>query len=232
MSPVTYTLTGNLATIRMDDGKANVISPVMVAALNSALDQAEKDSKVVVITGREGVFSGGFDLSVLASGMDAAVALVQSGSELARRLLSFSQPVVAASSGHAIAMGAFLLLSCDYRLGVQGEYKYGLNEVAIGMTIHHVGIELARDRLPRHYFNRAVINAEMFTPTSAIEAGFLDQVVATQELQQASQTRAVQLAALNAEAHKNTKGKARKRLLDTIDWAIRQDFEDLKQLMG
>lgn len=98
----------------------------------------------------------------MTAGPQRAVDLVTQGSTLARRLLAHPFPVIVACSGHAVAKGAFLLLSVDYRIGVDGPFSIGLNEVQIGMTMHHAGIELARDRLRKSAFHRSVINGEMF----------------------------------------------------------------------
>ena len=132
-------------------------------------------------------------------------------------------PVIVACPGHAVAKGAFLLLSADYRIGVEGPFSIGLNEVAIGMTMHHAGIELARDRLRKSAFHRSVINAEMFDPQGALQAGFLDKVVAPEELHAAALEAARQLKKLNMNAHKHTKLKVRKALLEALDEAIIQD---------
>lgn len=232
MSLVSYTLHDNIATIAMDDGKANAISPAMVTELNAALDRAERDGAVVVLWGREGMFSGGFDLSVISGEVEAATALVQSGCQLVRRLLTFPTPVIGAVTGHAIAAGAFFLLSCDYRIGIDGEFKYGLNEVAIGLTMPYMGIELARELLPRRYFNRAVMNAELFTSHAAVDAGFLDQVVEAEAFGNAVKALTASMAALDMEAHKTTKLRARKALLEKIDWAIEQDTMEFGVLIG
>src|SRR5262245_27428807 len=120
---VGYALEDAVATITMDDGKVNVMSPSMATALNTALDRAEADRAVVLLTGRTGVFSAGFDLGVLRAGGSEAAAMVRAGFELAERVLSFPLPVVIACPGHAVAMGVFLLLSGDYRVGVAGPYK-------------------------------------------------------------------------------------------------------------
>ena len=124
---------------------------------------------------------------------------------------------------HAIAKGAFLLLSADYRIGVEGPFHIGLNEVQIGMTMHHAGIELARDRLRKSAFHRSVINGEMFDPIGAVDAGFLDKVVPTGELLAVAKAAAEQLKKINMVAHKNTKLKVRKALLETLDQAIALD---------
>ncbi|MGY2293453.1 crotonase/enoyl-CoA hydratase family protein [Pseudomonas sp. SDO528_S397] len=220
---IAYHLEDGIATLTLSNGKVNAISPAVIAAFNEALDQAEKDRAVVIITGTPGILSGGYDLKVMTAGPKEAVSLVTAGSTLARRLLSHPFPVIVACPGHAVAKGAFLLLSADYRIGVDGPFSIGLNEVMIGMTMHHAGIELARDRLRKSAFHRSVINAEMFNPQDAVSAGFLDKVVAPDDLQAAALDAARQLQKINMSAHKHTKLKVRKALLDALDDAIIQD---------
>ena len=220
---VSYHLEDGIATLTLSNGKVNAISPDVIAAFNTALDQAEQDRAVVIITGKPGILSGGYDLKVMTAGPQQAIELVRLGSTLARRLLAHPFPVVVACPGHAVAKGAFLLLSADYRIGVEGPFSIGLNEVQIGMTMHHAGIELARDRLRKSAFHRSVINGEMFTPHSAVDAGFLDQVVTPEALQATALEVARQLKKINMKAHKNTKLKVRKELLETLDKAIELD---------
>ncbi len=220
---ISYQLDDGIATLTLDNGKVNAISPEVLEAFNAALDQATADGAVVIITGQPGILSGGYDLKVMTSGPQNAIDLVAAGSTLARRMLAHPYPIVVACTGHAVAKGAFILLSADYRVGVEGPFKIGLNEVQIGMTMHHVGIELARDRLRKSYFNRSVINAEMFDPQEALQAGFLDAVVAPESLMTAARAMAEQLTKVNLPAHAKTKVKARKGLLDTLDAAIELD---------
>lgn len=220
---ISYHAEDGIATLTLNNGKVNAISPDVIAAFNAALDRATQERAVVIITGQPGILSGGYDLKVMTAGPKEAVALVTAGSTLARRLLSHPFPVIVACPGHAVAKGAFLLLSADYRIGVEGPYKIGLNEVQIGMTMHHAGIELARDRLRRSAFHRSVINAEMFEPKDALDAGFLDKVVPAEQLLDTAKAVAIELKKLNMLAHKNTKLKVRKGLLDTLDEAILLD---------
>ncbi|GFM66856.1 crotonase/enoyl-CoA hydratase family protein [Pseudomonas cichorii] len=220
---ISYQLEDGIATLTLNNGKVNAISPDVIAAFNAALDQAETDRAVVIITGQPGILSGGYDLKVMTSSAEAAIDLVSRGSTLARRMLAHPFPIIVACPGHAVAKGAFLLLSADYRIGVEGPFNIGLNEVQIGMTMHHVGIELARDRLRKSAFHRSVINAEMFDPQGALNAGFLDKVVSIDELQETARTAALQLKKINMNAHRKTKLKVRKALLDTLDAAIELD---------
>ncbi len=220
---VTYRRSDSVATIAMDDGKMNALSPDMFAQLNDAFDRAERDRAVVILTGREGAFSGGFDLRVLRGGGPDASGMVRTGFELAERLLSFPAPVVVACTGHAIAMGAFLVLSGDYRVGAVGGYKIGANEVAIGITMPFFGIEICRQRLAPSHFHRAVINAEIYRPEDAVAAGFLDRVVPACDLQEVARTIAVDLARLDMGVHTATKLRAREHALRAIRAAIEAD---------
>ena len=220
---VVYSLDDGVATLTLNNGKVNAFSHALIHDFNRALDQAEQDAAVVVVTGQPGILSGGYDLKVMMSGPQNAIDLVAAGSTLARRMLAHPYPIIVACPGHAVAKGAFVLLSADYRIGVEGPFSIGLNEVQIGMTMHHVGIELARDRLSKAAFQRSVIGAEMFTPQGALAAGFLDQVVAVDQLLSTALEVARRLKKINMAAHKNTKLKVRKALLDTLDAAIVQD---------
>lgn len=220
---ITYHAEDGIATLTLNNGKVNALSPELIALFNTLLDRAEEARCVVIVTGQPGILSAGYDLKVMTSGPAQAIALVSAGSALARRLLAHPFPVIVACPGNAVAKGAFLLLSADYRIGVEGPYKICLNEVQIGMTMHHAGIELARDRLRRSAFHRSVINAEAFDPHAAVDAGFLDRVVPIEQLQEAALGVARALKKLNMLAHKNTKLKVRKALLDALDEAIIRD---------
>ncbi len=179
---IDYMLADGVATITMDDGKVNVLSPHMLGELNAALDRAEADGAAVVLSGRSGVFSAGFDLAVLRAGGPAAAAMLRSGFQLAARLLAFPAPVLAVCSGHAVAMGVFLLLSADYRIGAAGPFRITANEVAIGLTMPGAAIELCAARLTPAAFSRAVTLAEVYSPAEAAAAGFLDRVVDVADL--------------------------------------------------
>jgi enoyl-CoA hydratase len=201
-----YALDGGVATITMDDGKVNALSRAMLDELMDALERAEGDGAVVVLTGRASTFSAGFDLRVPPEGWPE---MITAGARLAERIMSFPCPVVAACNGNAIAMGAFVLLSCDHRVGVAGDHKLGLNEVAIGMTLPWFGIAIARHRLTRPYFDRCAITGLLLGPEEARAAGFLDEVVGAEELSDAAGRAAAGLAGINLDAHAATKLRVR-----------------------
>ena len=226
---VTYEVTDSIATITMDDGKVNVLSPDMLGEINVALDQAVTDGAVVVLTGRDGIFSAGFDLKVLGAGGTDAIAMLRAGFELSERLLSFPTPVVVACPGHAMAMGVFLLLSGDYRIGAAGPYRFRANEVAIGMTMPRAAVEILRQRLTPAAFTRATLLSETFTPENAIEAGLVDRVVDTIELLDVAHGAAAEFATLDMRAHSASKLRAREETLR----AIRAGFDaDMSELGG
>jgi enoyl-CoA hydratase len=221
---VHYRLEDGIAWITLDDGKANVLSPAMQAAIGAALDRADSDGAVVVLRGRTGIFSGGFDLNILRAGGAEALGMLRGGFEMSIRLLSFPHPVVIACTGHAIAMGVFTLLSGDYRIGTAGSFRIQANEVAIGLAMPHPAIEVLRQRLTPAAFQRALVLAEPFSPESALAAGFLDRVVAADEIDTAARETATALAALDRNAHAESKMRARGPVLDAIRAGIAQDF--------
>jgi len=201
----------------------NALSLAMLTELDAALDRAAGDRAVVVLTGREGVFSAGFDLPVLRAGGTQAAGLLHAGFELAARLLAFPTPVLVACPGHAVAMGLFLVLSGDYRIGARGPYKLTANEVAIGMTVPLAAVDLCRQRLTPACFNRAVVIAEVFPPEDAVAAGLLDRVVPAAELAEAAAGAAAGLARLDPDAHAATKLRARRLAGTALREAIAAD---------
>jgi enoyl-CoA hydratase len=182
---VTYRLDDGIAEITLDDGKANVMSPAMMAGINAALDRAAADGAAVLLTGRPGLFSAGFDLAIMRGDQAAADAMVETGFELAARVLSFPAPVITACTGHAVAMGLFLVLSSDYVISAAGPYKLTANEVAIGLTMPRTAIEILRQRLVPAAALRALTLSEPFTPATALAAGMVDEVVRAAALDRA-----------------------------------------------
>ncbi len=177
-----FQLSESVAILRFDDGKANAVSHAFLDDINIGLDRAQQEARAVVLRGRQGIFSAGFDLAEFKKGPEATVALARRGLELLVRLYSLPLPLVAACSGHGIAMGAFILLACDTRIGIRGDFRISMPETAIGMDLPPPIMALTASRLSKRHLTRAAIQAEVYSPEAAIDAGFLDEVVAAEEL--------------------------------------------------
>jgi enoyl-CoA hydratase len=223
---VNYELTESVAVITLDDGKVNVLSPAMQQNLNAALDRAEQaaatgDVKAIVLAGNQKVFSAGFDLGVFSSGdAVAGLAMLSGGFELSIRLLRFPVPVIIAATGPAIAMGSFLLLSGDHRVG-STKSRCQANEVAIGMVLPMSAIEIMRMRLTRAAYQRAVSMAATFVGAEAVAGGWLDELVEPAEvLARAKQVATEAAATLHVKAHRASKLKARADALQAIQDGI------------
>jgi len=198
---ITLSIEDRVAHIHMDDGKANAFSPAAIASMNSLLDEVdEADAGAVVISGREGRLSGGFDLKVITGDPEGALALLTSGIEMLLRFYASPRPVVVACTGHAVALGAMLLLSVDKRVGTAGDFKLGLNETAIGMNLPYFALVLARERLARKDLHEATQLARLYNPTEAVDIGFLDQVVEPGDVIAAAVEDAARLAQLSRGA--------------------------------
>jgi enoyl-CoA hydratase len=227
--PVTYELDGSVALITFDDGKANVYSHDALSALTDALDRADADplARAIVICGRPGRFSAGFDLPTMTAGPDSMRRLVKAGAEFVARLLLEPLPVVAACTGHALAGGALVLLASDHRVGVAGDWKIGLNEVSIGMALPTWAVELARYRLaPGHFEWRAVLG-QVGGPEEAVQAGFLDRTVSPDVIGSEAKATATSLARLRTGAVSGTKSRARRDLVRRMLEGIDEDLEAL-----
>jgi enoyl-CoA hydratase len=218
---LSYEHSDGIAHLHMDDGKANVMSEDMLHALLEAFDRAEAQEAVVLLSGRPRMFSAGYDLKMFSEGPEKIVRALRLGANVVLRMASFPFPVLIACTGHAVAQGAFTLLGADLRLGAAGPYKYSLNEVAIGLTIPHYGVEIARMRLQPSYFQKATITAATFTPEEAVRAGFVDEVVPEDGLMERAYEEAERLRKLNMQAHAGTKQRVRagalQLLKDSID---------------
>ena len=218
---ISVDIQNDVALITLDDGKANAINFALMEELNAALDETETNAKAIVLAGRTGRFSGGFDLGMVGSfTREDSVRLLDRASELVLRLYGGPVPVVAACTGHAIAMGVFLLMACDTRIGAAGDFKLGANESVTGMTLPIFAVELARDRLSPRHQTRAMIQAFIYDPKGAVEAGYLDMLVEPDQVVAQAITIAGQLAKLPGHAYAYQKSAMRKPALDAIRASI------------
>ena len=207
-----------VALITMDDGKANAMGYDNFTALTAALNEAEKTAKAVVLAGRDGVFTGGFDLKVVQGGSpEALYDLMQVGARACLRMFTFPKPLVMASTGHAVALGAVIMMTADHRFGRSGPYNYVLNETALGMTLPAFGMEPVRSRMPATYFTRAVLQSEIFDTETALAAGYIDAL--TDDPVAAAVEHAAKLAQLPQPVYAETKMLLRRATIQHMeDW--------------
>ena len=223
---VQYSLQGRVATLRIDDGKRNALSPQVLREIYRALERAESDQAIVIITGRESVFSAGFDLHVMKRGGKDALRMLGAGYALTARVLAYPYPVIAACNGHALAMGVFLMLSADYVIGSRGDFKIAANEVALGLKMPRVAAAMLRHRLNPAAYQRAVTLSEYFDVESALRAGFFDEVVDPAELTACAEARAEKLQNLDQRAHTASKRRIRAALIRRIRYSVPLDLLD------
>lgn len=223
---VQYRFENGVSEITIDDGKANVMSVEMLQSLNKAFDKAESDGGVVLLAGREGMFSGGFDLAVFKSQGQQLLDMLTLGAETVERMISFPKPIVTACTGHAVAMGVFLLLASDYRIGVNKEIKISANEVAIGMTVPNFAIEICRFKLTPAVFNRAVTTAEFFSLQDTLPGGFIDSVAEPEKILSLAKEKALGFTKLDMGAHLATKQRTRKHVVENMRIAVETDIKD------
>ena len=213
-----YELQNNIAIVSIDDGKANAVGHTFLNSINALLDRAEEEKAgAVILRGRKGVFSGGFDLKEFTTSEDAGASMVTKGMQLLIRLYSFPLPLVVACTGHGIAMGAFIIMACDTRIGTRGSFKITLPETALGMTVPGTMLELTASRISPHFITRAAVQAEAFDPDQALVAGFLDEVVELSELDTRAFAVAEKLAQLPQSAYAANKLSARKKALARME---------------
>ncbi len=228
---VHYRIKDQVATIRIDDGKRNALSPQVIKEINQALDRAESDRAIVIMTGRESVFSAGFDLHVMKRGGINALRMLRAGYAITARIMAYPYPVIAACNGHALAMGVFLMLSADYVIGSRGDFKIAANEVAIGLTMPRVAAAMLRHRLNPAAFQRAVALSEYFDVESALNAGFFDELVDPVDLMPRAEACADKFKELDPRAHTASKRRIRAALIRKIRFSIPLDLLDAV-LMG
>jgi enoyl-CoA hydratase len=227
---IQYSLQGRVATICIDDGKRNALSPNVLKNIYRAFDRAQSDQATVIITGRESVFSAGFDLKVMKRGGTNALGMLRLGYALPARVLSYPYPVIVACNGHALAMGVFLMLSADYVIGCRGDFKIAANEVAIGLKMPRVAAAMLQHRLNPAAYQRAVTLSEYFDVDAAQTAGFFDELVEPDNLVQRAEALAESLQTLDQRAHTSSKRRIRAALIRKIRFSIPLDLLDAAML--
>jgi enoyl-CoA hydratase len=193
-----------IATIRIDDGKANAFNEPLLSDISNALDTAIAQDRAALIIGRKGFLSAGFDLSVMRSDPEARRALVLAGLELALTLFESPIPIVVCCTGHAIAAGTLLLLPAEHVIVPDAPVTIGFNETTIGIELSPFVLELARYRLLPAAYNQ-ILRGELYGAATARQAGYVDEVVPANELLPRSREVAQHFGGLDPATYRRTK---------------------------
>lgn len=198
---------GGVRRLTLDRPSANAIDETLLADLLAALDAAAADDDVraVVLTGEGRFFSGGFDLMAARRDDAQAARLRALYRDAHLRLLGLPKPTVALLRGHAVAGGLILVLACDYRLAVEGDWRVGLNEVAIGASFPKVALEIVRLRLPHPRASELLLGASLYPSSQATRLGIVDELLPSATGEASIMRRAARLGAYPREAYAHTK---------------------------
>ena len=164
------------------------------------------------------MFSGGFDLKTFASGdVDLIKNMSALGFKTLFDLYTFPRPVVAAISGHAVALGIFVVCCCDYRIGIDGEFVVQANEVRNNMDIPVPIMEIAASRVDKQHIYRALFHADPYKMSDAVSAGWIDEVVSSSDdLMPRAMEKAEDLATLGHPMYQKTKEVFQQDIVEKI----------------
>ena len=227
-----YSLEGDVATLQLNDGKANALSYEMIAALSAAIKRAESEARVAVILGRPGKFCAGFDLKVMQRSISDAADLLTEGGALYVQMLRSSIPLLSACTGHALAGGALLLLASDYSIGVEGSFKLGLNEVHIGLPLPLLALELTRNKLDPRRLSEATLLGQLYAPTEAQRVGYLNETCTPEDFEAIIQERAAAMTQIHPLAFRETKRRIWGDLATKIEETLKSDLDSIRTLDG
>jgi enoyl-CoA hydratase len=210
---------GGVRLLTLDRPPANALEETLLADLSAALEAAGASDTVraVVLTGSGPFFSGGFDLGAPARDAARTRAFHDLYRDTHRLLLALPKPTVAMVNGHAVAGGLVLALACDYRLAREGEYRIGLNEVAIGASYPRAAFEIVRLRLTHARASELLLGAALYPAREAVRLGVVDEVLPAASLEETVLRRAARLGAFPREAYAHTKASLVAEAVARID---------------
>ena len=161
--------------------------------------------RAVVLTGAGRFFSAGFDLAMPPRDDDAGRVLRDLYRDAHLKLLTLPKPTVAMVNEHAIAGGLVLVLACDHRLGLDGDYRVGLNEVAIGASYPRAAFEIVRLRLTHAQASELLLGGALYRASHATRLGLVDELLTPATLKADVLRRAVRVGAFPKEVYAHTK---------------------------
>jgi len=224
---------GDVAIVSLDDGKANALLVPEFEGLEGALAAVEHSpAKAVVLTGRPGYFSAGLNLKAMGGlSLEDKQKLVAAMGSAVLRLFLFPKPVVAAVSGHALGGGAMFALASDLRVFADGPFKFGLNEVQIGLFVPSYAIELARSCVSPSRLTELTIHGRVLSPLEALSMHVAESVHAPEAVLSAALLRARGLAALSGNGYAMTKRLVRGAAVEAAQKSLPGELAEMARMM-
>lgn len=198
---------GGVRRLTLDRPPANAIDESLLEDLAAAVEAARIDDGVraVIVTGAGRFFCGGFDFAGPRRDEAAQRRMQDLYRDAHLALVTLPKPTIAMVNGHATAGGFVLALACDYRLGVEGDWKCGLNEVAVGAGFPKAAVEILRLRLSHARAAELMLGAALYPASQATRLGLVDELFAPDRFEETAHRRAARLAALPRESYAHTK---------------------------
>lgn len=209
---------GGVRVLTLDRPPANAIDEGLLGDLKATLDAARGNDAVraIVLTGHGKFFCSGFDFAAPRRDDEVANNLYDLYRDAHAALLGFPKPTIAMVNGHATAGGLVLVLACDYRLGVEGDYKIGLNEVAVGASFPRAALEIVRLRLAHARATELMLGAALYPASQALRLGIVDELFAPDSFEATVLRRATRMAGFPRESYAHTKQGLVAEALDRI----------------
>ncbi|HEV2333562.1 MAG TPA: enoyl-CoA hydratase/isomerase family protein [Gammaproteobacteria bacterium] len=175
---------GEVLELKLDRPPANALNHALVKELRAAIEAAPgAGAKAIVLSGSEGMYSGGLDVPELLTYDRAAMARFwQDFFDLLQSIALSPIPVAAAITGHSPAGGAVLAIFCDTRIAAQGKFKIGLNEVQVGLPVPRVILAALTRLVGPRQAERLAVRGLLVSPEEALAAGLVDQLTAPEEV--------------------------------------------------
>lgn len=220
---------GEIREIRLARSPANALNQPLVVQLAGRLRAAALEgSRAVVLSGSPGMFSGGLDVPLLITlDWNDLQRFMRSILALQHQLAIQPIPVVAAITGHCAAAAATMTMFCDYRFMVDGPYKIGLNEVAIGLCPGRIAYHAFRRLVGARHADQLVARGEFISPKDALHVGLVDRLTTQERVVPDAIDYARSFLTLPPHALYETRRIARADLVQLCDQAQRDDSEEL-----
>ena len=177
---------GAVRLLVLERGGANALDPGLVGALHEAALEAQGDPAVrgVVLTSASGkIFCGGFDLGVVGvTDRETFGRFIRAFESLFYTLFLYEKPLVAALPGHAVAGGALLAGTADFRWAAQGNGTIGLPEASLGVHVPRHFLEALRATVGDHALTRWSLSGGAVEFPEALTLGAIDRILPRDEL--------------------------------------------------